>query len=116
MVESKSGKKYTVERVSSANCSTCTPGDPLQPTCTREECRFLCRHMYKCDPLCYDFQNGHLCKHVHCVHVLNIPNAQASSTSTRESSGSICLQLENDESDMDTVSYAESCVPLSQGW
>lgn len=118
MVESKSGKKYTVELISFANCSICIPGDPLQPTCTREECRFLCRHMYKCDTLCYDFQNGHLCKHVHCVHALNtVTNAQACSTSTIESSGSVCLQLESDdESDMDTVSYAESCIPLSQGW
>lgn len=46
IVESKSGKRYTVEQVLSANCSACTPGDPLQPTCTRRECRFLCQHMY----------------------------------------------------------------------
>ena len=114
MVESKSGKRYTVELASSTNCSTCTPGDPLHPTCIREECRFLCRHMYKCDPLCYDFQNGHLCKHVHCVHSQHtILNAQATN---KESSGSGCSQLQSDdESDVDTVSYAESCIPLSQG-
>ena len=85
--------------------------DPLQSTCPKEECRFLCRHMYvyNWDPLCYDFQNGQLCKHVHYVHALRaIPKAQAS---TKESIGSGCSQLQsNDESDVDTVSYAESCI------
>lgn len=111
MVHSKSGKSYTVEQASFAKCSTCTPGDPLQSTCPKEECRFLCRHMYvyNWDPLCYDFQNGQLCKHVHYVHALRaIPKAQAS---TKESIGSGCSQLQsNDESDVDTVSYAESCI------
>ena len=51
MVHSKSGKSYTVEQASFAKCSTCTPGDPLQPTCTKEGCQFLCRHMYNCEPL-----------------------------------------------------------------
>ena len=96
MVESKSGKIYSVELVSLANCSTCTPDKQLQPTCTREECSFLCRHMYKCDPICYDFQNGHLCKDVHCVHALHVAsNSQACSTSTRERSRCSSSQPEN---------------------
>ena len=117
-IESKSGKRYIVELALPAICSICIPGDPLQPTCTKVECQFLCRHMYKCDPLCYDFQNGHLCKHVHCVHARHaITNAQAYSISIKESSGeSGCSQLQSDdESDVDTVSYAVSCIPLSQG-
>jgi len=32
------------------------------------ECGFLCCHMYKCDEQCYDYGNGHICKHIHCVH------------------------------------------------
>ena len=31
---------------------------------------FLCRHMYTCDDRCYDYGNGHICKHIHCVHSL----------------------------------------------
>ena len=44
--------------------------------CTRDECRFLCHHMYECS--CYDFSNGHLCKHVHRVHSLNLKNYSVS--------------------------------------
>ena len=39
-------------------------------TFSRDKCCFLCYHMYKCS--CYDFSNGHLCKHVHRVHSLNL--------------------------------------------
>ena len=24
--------------------------------------------MYKCDEACYDYNNGHICRHIHCVH------------------------------------------------
>ena len=27
----------------------------------------FCRHMYSCE--CYDYANGHICKHVHAVHM-----------------------------------------------
>ena len=26
--------------------------------------------MYKCDERCYDYGNGHICKHIHRVHSL----------------------------------------------
>ena len=42
--------------------------------CRAPECRFLCLHMYKCDGTCYDFNNGHLCKHIHQVHSLEYVN------------------------------------------
>lgn len=35
--------------------------------CTQKSCVFLCRHMYSCS--CPDFEFGHLCKHVHAVHL-----------------------------------------------
>ena len=35
--------------------------------CTKPECGYMCRHMYSCE--CYDFANGHICKHVHAVHI-----------------------------------------------
>ena len=24
--------------------------------------------MYKCDSRCYNYNNGHICKHIHCIH------------------------------------------------
>lgn len=29
-------------------------------------------HMYKCDPKCYEFNNGHICKHIHRVYSLEM--------------------------------------------
>lgn len=56
------------------------------PQCTMPECQYLCRHTYKCT--CYDYQHGHLCKHVHKVHAFrngsvmnNINNARKTTTS-----------------------------------
>lgn len=34
--------------------------------CWDSECLNLCRNMYTCT--CYDYANGHLCRHVHRVH------------------------------------------------
>ena len=31
---------------------------------------FLCLHMYECDSRCFDYTNGHICKHIHRVHSL----------------------------------------------
>ena len=108
-ISGKTPKGYRVEQLTEW-CSTCTPGDPLQPTCTKEECQFLCRHMYQCDPLCYDFQNGHLCKHVHHVHALR------TITHPHTLDDENCAQSDQDtDSDIDMVSYAESRVPPQQG-
>ena len=38
--------------------------------CLQQECQFLCRHMYHCDPTCYDYSNGHICKHIHRIHTV----------------------------------------------
>ena len=27
--------------------------------------------MYECDPRCFDYTNGHICKHIHRVHSLS---------------------------------------------
>lgn len=56
---------YTVSR-KCANCTECTNGQ----SCSYPECGFLCRHMYMCDDRCYDYGNGHICKHIHRVHSL----------------------------------------------
>ena len=31
--------------------------------------------MYKCDPKCYEYNNGHICKHIHRVHSLEMNTA-----------------------------------------
>ena len=37
--------------------------------CSATECSFLCLHMYECDSRCFDYANGHICKHIR-VHSL----------------------------------------------
>ena len=73
-VQSQSGcnpEGYSVSLVLTT-CSVCSfTGElGLLPICTAPECQFLCVHMYNCDSTCYDFNNGHICKHIHRVHSL----------------------------------------------
>ena len=57
---------YTNALVSGiANCSPCTPGNPLQPLSTREECQFLCQHM----PLRQNETCANMC--VHAIHTVS---------------------------------------------
>ena len=39
------------------------------PQCTSKECDFLCRHQISCT--CWDYQEGHLCKHCHKVRSIS---------------------------------------------
>ena len=55
-------KGYLVTLIKEECCGECT-----QSSC---ECANLCYHMYTCDPLCYQYTNGHMCKHIHRVHSL----------------------------------------------
>ena len=55
----------------------------------------------------YDFDNGHICKHIHHVHSL----ANSISASSTGADGANNLQstlLENITDDFDTLSYADS--------
>ena len=52
-----------VKRLSTDACQKCNG-----PLCTKSECLKLCLHMYSCDKACYDYNNGHICKHIHRVH------------------------------------------------
>lgn len=55
-------------------CTDCEKDSPA--VCTKIECQFLCWHMYKCDEACYDYNNGHICRHIHCIHSsLTLPSA-----------------------------------------
>ena len=80
-VPSSSGIKpngYLVTKLKE-ECCDCA-GQPTLALCTRKECVFLCWHMYACDQACYDYHNGHVCKHIHRVHSATIhlqPTGQA---------------------------------------
>ena len=43
----------------------CSKEPNCVPQCTASECRFLCRHQVTCT--CWDYKEGHLCKHCHKV-------------------------------------------------
>ena len=58
---------YTITRCQMATCKHCISEGS---TCTATECNCLCIHMYKCDSKCYSFNNGHICKHIHRVHLI----------------------------------------------
>ena len=53
--------------------------------CRKTECSFLCPHMYTCS--CYDYNNGHVCKHIHRVHYLHFM-AHTLQSESPESKGS----------------------------
>ena len=92
-----------------ANCSG--------PTCSKEECNHLCIHMYTCDKACYDFSNGHICKHIHHVHSINILQSKPLVTtiehmSNQPSSEDVSL----DESyEFDPLEYAEAIISPQHG-
>ena len=50
--------------------SECPNQPNCMPQCTEDDCLYLCRHMIACT--CYDYQHGHLCKHVHKVKSLQV--------------------------------------------
>ena len=81
--QKKGEQSWLVESISGCNpdgytviyqhttCPECSPQSQHDGvTCTAPECQFLCPHMYTCDKKCYDFNNGHICKHIHKVHSL----------------------------------------------
>ncbi len=77
-MDSMSGVKsggYTVTKVADQCAKDC-----CGPMCTKAECNQLCIHMYTCDKACYDFNNGHICKHIHRVH--SITQTRISTTTT----------------------------------
>ena len=62
------------------------------------------------------YHNGHLCKHVHCVHALQIKTSTHPQTpSKKKPNDTVGFQCEEDDADIDMVSYGESCIIPSQG-
>ena len=66
-----SGKEpdgYMVQQVQTS-CSECNQCTGLSvEVCSQAECKHLCYHMYSCDHQCYDYSNGHICKHILRAH------------------------------------------------
>ena len=112
-MDSMSGVKsggYTVTKVADQCAKDC-----CGPICTKAECNQLCIHMYTCDKACYDFNNGHICKHIHRVH--SITQTRISTTTTEHTNNQTSSEeLSLEESyDLDPLEYAESIIPPQQG-
>ena len=54
----------------STTCPESSPSPHMTCSVTSPECQFLCSHLYTCDKKCYNFDNEHICKHIHKVHSL----------------------------------------------
>ena len=72
--------------------------------CTEKECGYLCYHMYHCDNLCYDYSNGHICKHIHRVHSMRLHLQKDSCSGISDH----CTETSISGSDLELSSEAES--------
>lgn len=78
--DTDSSNNYTIIKMSSECTATV-----CAVKCIEKECLGLCRHMYQCS--CYDYHNGHVCKHLHRLHSL----LQQQSSSTSDSTPQLLL-------------------------
>lgn len=104
-----SPKGYTVTQIKN-DCKDCE-GQLI--VCTKEECVFLCWHIYACDKTCFDYNNGHICKHIHRVHSMNVLEQMqtACDTTADVDFPSLPITLQNADLEMDhipAVNYANS--------
>ena len=80
----------------STPCTSCPECSPQSlhdgVTCTTPECQFLCPHMYTCDKKCYNFNNEHICKHIHKVHSLVVRNRKEAERYTESKSSTTMTQ------------------------
>ena len=104
---------YRVAKVADKCADDCSG-----PKCNRAECDHLCIHMYSCDKACYDYNNGHLCKHIHRVHSMLKSQGTCTTSTTSELTEPQSLDggfLSDDEDELDPLEYAESTAPPQQG-
>ena len=102
IVESVSGCNpdgYAVKRAQECSPFTCNSST----MCKESQCRFFFPHMYSCDNKCYDYNNGHVCKHIHRVHSM-IHQEESKTPSSQE--------LDNN---YDNISYTESIFDPHKG-
>ena len=97
---------YSVKCIHST-CLECTPFSNDVNICKEPQCVFLCPHMYTCDGKCYDYNNGHVCKHVHRVHSLSKQNLPRTPSHPEPDNVHNCLD--------DNISYTESVFDPLKG-
>ena len=100
---------YTITETTSPLCEWKCTGVHV---CMMEECEYLCYHMYQCQ--CYDFMNGHICKHIHRVHSKKKYDERQTKAEEHEYTSRQHVDAMADEgnmSDVDPLEYAESVVP-----
>ena len=80
--------------------------------------------MYSCANQCYDYTNGHICKHIHRVHSMKMLGPQDSESSTEMfdvihymnfTSSETSSESESDECSVDPLEYAESIGNHTKG-
>ena len=59
--------------------------------------------MYHCDQQCYDYSNGHICKHIHRVHSIRLSLLADGDSEQCTTNG-----FSSDTSDNDPLEFAES--------
>ena len=60
--------------------------------------------MYKCDTMCYDYTNGHVCKHIHRVHAIARTISDISTVVTDLAEGADC----ESDTEFDNLEFAVS--------
>lgn len=96
---------YVVTKISDKCAENC-----FRPTCTKAECGQLCMHMYTCDKAWYDFNNGHICKHIHRVHSITQSQIITTTEHTAIQTFREEMPLEN-SFELDLLEYAELIIP-----
>ena len=105
-----SGKQpdgYSVKQIMES-CTNCTQ----EIMCTETDCKQLCYHMYTCDEYCYDYTNGHLCKHIHRAHSLRLKTQECEPEPDYHELQS---EPENNSDIDDPLEFAENVRNLSTG-
>ena len=98
-----------MKRSCSVACESCTG-----PFCVSSECGKLCVHnMYKCDDSCYDYNNGHICKHIHRVQSLVLAKSGSMSVESLEITES--QDVDGSFEDIDPLEYAGSILTPKNG-
>ena len=84
--------------------------------CLETECGGLCYHMYSCDLMCFTYNNGHICKHIHRVHSLVQEETRfhsADPSGLNETQALVDPELQTDK--FNTISEAQTIIPFSDG-
>lgn len=96
-VKSSDGVSTYVVTICGIQCSHKTS---CIPQCTASECQYLCRHMISCT--CWDYQEGHLCKHCHKIKAMNNPAGSGNTQQDQSGAG--------DSSPLEFAFNPQSCI------